>query len=247
MKTRRSHVVVLTIAFALTVGALAWNTSTFSDGDVLSAAALNALLNNNFQSLDDEKLDLAGGDMTGPLSITTNSAAGDAALWVVGNDLDEPVGYFQSAENATAATMIVKNQGTGPTLSLFSFGTGDLINAVGQSGSFTVKTTGVVENQVGSGLPVAYGKVQSTAVRETASTDNVLGVTWDAVHDRYVVDIEDVNFMFNDFTTVVTPSGSNPLFATASSVGGDLLVTLFDAAGNKVQGGFSFIIFRPGY
>lgn len=247
MKTRRSHVVVLTMAFALTVGALAWNASTFSDGDVLSAATLNALLNNNFQSLDDEKLDLAGGNMTGPLSVTTGPAAGEAALSVTGNDLDQIVGYFENDENATTATVMVKNQGTGPALSLFSFGEGDLIAAAGDGGSFNVSTRGVVENQVGSGLPVAYGKINATAVREDASTSNVQGVTWDAVNERYVVNLEGVNFMFNDFTTVVTPSGSNPRFATVDSVGGDLLVTLFNTAGAKVQGGFSFVIFRPGY
>jgi hypothetical protein len=181
---RRSHVVVLTMALALTVGALAWNASTFSDGDILSAATLNALLNNNFTSLDNEKLDVAGGAMTGPLSITTGATGGPAALWVQGNDLDEPVAYFQNAENATVATMMVKNQGTGPTLSLFSFGAGDLISAIGQGGSFTVTTNGVVENQVGSGLPVAFGKVQATAIRETARPPHVLGGTRDGGHPR---------------------------------------------------------------
>jgi hypothetical protein len=246
MKLHRSHVIILTLALASTIAAAAWNASTFSDGDILSASALNALLNGNFQSLDDAKLDVAGGALTGPLAITTDAAAGDPALWVLGNDLDEPVGYFQNAQNASAAALMVKNQGTGPALALWSFGEGALIEAYGQGGSLTVSSAGVVENHVGSGLPLAYGQVQGGAIVPQATTENVLGVTWNAAQQRYAIDLADVNFYFPHFTTVVTPTGSSPLFATVNSVGGDLLVMLYDAAGNKVQGNFSFVIFRPG-
>lgn len=238
---------LLVIAFSLALGLGVWAASfsyqaaTFSDGDVLSAAVLNALLNDNFQAAADavttleaevagielaldEKYDASGGLIAGQVSIIAND--------------DNPV-------------LAVKQQGTGPVLQLISGVGGTLIEAIdGGDTTFTLASNGTITNAVGSGLPLAYGRVSGGSRAPSASTTN-----WTVTSDtdvggtRYLIAIDDVAFDLVSYTAVVTTSGiaNQARFATYSALaGGDMIVRVWDASGARVSGDFSFIVFRPG-
>ena len=250
--SRRVPTLVLTAALGLGIWGLAftYTPAAFSDGDVLSAAALNALLNDNFQAASDAviaKVDRDGDNMTGPLGITA-ATAGGVSTFAVDNTGDN--GYaalFQTAAANTAPTVGIKNLGTGPSLYVLSDNGGAFLE--GHTGSLspaiTIKADGTIENAVGSGLPLAYGMYSHTlGKQDDASTSNWTGIH-EAALNRYRISIEGTSYSFDDFATVVTPTGANR-FARTGSVGGDLLVFLYDSDGAPATGSFSFITFAPG-
>lgn len=72
---------------------------------------------------------------------------------------------------------------------------------------------------------------------------NIDSAVWDAVGGRYVISITDVSYLCSDYVTLVTPSSTNPVMAVTWSGGNNLLVYIYDNAGNKVQGAFSFVTY----
>lgn len=239
---RRVLVIILSLALGLGVWAasFSYHAASFSDGEVLSAAVLNALLNDNFQAAVDA-VNALETDVAGLETALENK------LDTSGGTVFGRVGILADSENPVLS---VKQQGTGPVLQLMNEAGGNLLvgKREGDVTTFTLAADGTIRNAVGSGLPVAYGRVGADATRSAdASTTN-----WSVTADpdgsgpRYRITITGVTFSVSEYTAVVSPSGIQPRFAVYSSVGGDLLVRVFDTAGDRIEAPFSFIVFRPG-
>ena len=94
--------------------------------------------------------------------------------------------------------------------------------------------------------PVAYGSISSTGV-VTSGTAN-LSASYNALSQEYVVSISGESINFSTSSVHVTVVDSNePRVATFNSVGGDILVKVWDInSGNiAVQDNFSIVIYRP--
>jgi hypothetical protein len=74
------------------------------------------------------------------------------------------------------------------------------------------------------------------------STYNIASVTWDAGLLRWEIALTGISYIVWDYVTVVSAFSG---FATQGSLGGKLTITIYDAAGNKVKQGFSFVTFSP--
>ena len=71
---------------------------------------------------------------------------------------------------------------------------------------------------------------------------NVESVEWNNTYDRWEITlIGSFPYYYLDFTPVVTPYGCSDLTATTSSVGGKMLVCIYDS-GVPVKKGFSFFV-----
>jgi len=95
--------------------------------------------------------------------------------------------------------------------------------------------------------PIAYGYLLEDGSNET-STFNVSSTFYNSNAGQYEITIDGVDYFYSDFVTVVTPGtarNGQPLIASTSSVGGNLVVVLQDVAGNHVQGDFQFVIYQP--
>jgi hypothetical protein len=88
----------------------------------------------------------------------------------------------------------------------------------------------------GSGA-IAYGVIGSTATIVNGSQN--FTVTWNATQNWYEIDISGENYYFGNYVTSVSAIGY-PAMTGISSVGGKLLVMIYDLDGNQVQGLFSF-------
>jgi hypothetical protein len=86
---------------------------------------------------------------------------------------------------------------------------------------------------------VAMGQVSSTGTLYNGY--NVVSVTWNAGLSRWEIQLTGINYFYLDYVTVITPFDG---FATQGSVGGKLLVYIYDAAGNGIKTGFSFVVLR---
>lgn len=250
--SRRLPALVLTAALGLGIWGLAftYTPAAFSDGDILSAAALNALLNDNFQAASDAvtaKVDRDGDNMTGPLGIST-ATAGATSTFSVQNTGDS--GYaalFLNTAAHTVPTVGIKNLGTGPGLYVLSENGGAFFE--GHTGTLSpaisIKADGTIENAVGSGLPLAYGMYRLVGGKQDEASTSNWTATYEAALTRYRISIDGADYRFDDFTTIVTPAGGAH-FARTDSIGGDLLVYLYDSSGTLATGGFSFVTFAPG-
>jgi hypothetical protein len=93
----------------------------------------------------------------------------------------------------------------------------------------------------GPNMIVAMGRVSSDG--STGAELNVTSVTWDGGQERWVVALDGIEYVVWDYVTVVSCIGGDGSYASHGSVGGDLLVYVFDSNGNRVQEGFSFVVF----
>jgi hypothetical protein len=99
-----------------------------------------------------------------------------------------------------------------------------------------------VSGHADASLPIAYAFIdQAGTVR--SGTSNV-SCTWNVGSQRYEISIDGESYYFRDYVTVVTPSGEAVRVRTGS-VGGDLLVYLYNDSGNLVQVDFQFVTFKP--
>ena len=241
---RRVLVIVLSLALGLGVWAasFSYQAASFSDGEVLSAAVLNALLNDNFQAAADAVDALA-------TEVAGLETALDGKLDTSGGTIDGQIGIVADEENPVLS---VEQQGTGPVLRLSSDAGGDLLVGTreGEGTTFTLAADGTITNAVGSGLPVAYGRVTLDTRRADASTDNwSLTTDTDAEGDLYSIEIDGVLLHTHGYTVLVTASSgfNQPRFATYRIDGdGRLIVYIWDTNGARISGNFSFIVFRPG-
>jgi hypothetical protein len=95
--------------------------------------------------------------------------------------------------------------------------------------------------------PIAFGAIAADG-SVSSGWPAGLSVAWNAGVSKYEVTIPDVNYIYYNFATVVTPVGSiatTPLAASTGSGSGKLYIGLTDATHALVQGRFHFIVFRP--
>ena len=67
--------------------------------------------------------------------------------------------------------------------------------------------------------------------------------TWVPANNCYDIALVDRSYYYLDYVTVVTPAGSFR-YAAYGSVGGHLLVYIYDSAGNPIQSAFSVTILK---
>ncbi len=97
-------------------------------------------------------------------------------------------------------------------------------------------------NEFFRAVPSAYGAVGSSGSL-VSGTPNV-SVVWNSALGRYEIDFSDLSFSINSKTAVVSPvSGTTPRIATVTSVGGMMIVYIYDLNGNQFQSRFNFIVF----
>ena len=265
---------VLTVVLALALGLGVWAASfsyqaaTFADGEILSAAALNDLLNDNFQAASDavdERVHKDGDTMSGPLVITADAIplSQGALATTLGAVNPHDEGYaamFQAThEDNDAAAVGILNAGGGPALLIKSTGAGPLINANGVfevlntgsirlGGSTNAKLVldaedGTITNAVGSGLPLAFGRVASNGSK-SHGTDNWTS-SYNNVAERYEITIDGVPFSHTArHAATITTGGSTPRFTGLDTVGGDMLVFIRNSAGDLTQSSFTFVVYE---
>lgn len=61
---------------------------------------------------------------------------------------------------------------------------------------------------------------------------------------QYEIPIDGIDYYYSDYTTIVTVSGSDPIFATTNSVEGKLVVMLHDTTGGAPEEDFQFVIYK---
>jgi hypothetical protein len=92
----------------------------------------------------------------------------------------------------------------------------------------------------GPNLLVAMCVVDSTGGMHNPY--NIDSVTWNAVSLSWEITLTGISYLVWDYVTVVSPFNG---FATQGSLGGKLIISIYDSAGNKVKQGFSFVVFSP--
>jgi hypothetical protein len=120
----------------------------------------------------------------------------------------------------------------------------------GKAGQFAgqLHTVGDVTRAYGPGdesriAPIAYAAITAAGAVQSG-TPNV-SVTWEgAPNNRYRITITGHTYFFGSYTTTITPVGATPLFATETSLGGDLIVYIHNLSGNQVQAAFQFVTYR---
>jgi len=279
---RRLRVAILSAALGLSVwgAAFTFTQASFSEGDVLSAASLNALLNDNFQAASDAidaKLGVAGGTVTGRLSVAADAALSQEFLDSLGIDLATSLFVANTASTGSAATFLAESsdeapavfawqQGNGTAMTLKAAGSGDLIQAfsppfsraipafsVQNDGTVSIESanasltlhaaTGTIENQDGSGIPLAHGTVDGKGDKlggttNWTSSQNDTGI--------YTIDLPvDYNEKAHAVTlTPVQKVGDDPVALNVLlSNGGDLVIQARNTAtGAPVDTTFTFVV-----
>jgi hypothetical protein len=85
---------------------------------------------------------------------------------------------------------------------------------------------------------VAMGTVSSAGTIGEAL--NVTSVTWNSGLQRWEITLDDMDYYYLDYVTVVSSYSG---YADHSSVSNKLLVEIFDADGTPIKEGFSFVVF----
>ena len=71
---------------------------------------------------------------------------------------------------------------------------------------------------------------------------NISSAAWSSGYQRYHIELTGIDFDYADYVTVVTGVGGDPVYSTASSMGGSLVVYLFNSEGDLTTDQFSFIV-----
>lgn len=90
--------------------------------------------------------------------------------------------------------------------------------------------------------PIAYGVVNTDGA-VSSGTHNLSSI-WNTSANRYELTVSGESINFLQYTTVITPIGSNPVIATTASAGGKLVVFLHNILGADVQGQFNVVIYK---
>jgi len=110
----------------------------------------------------------------------------------------------------------------------------------------TTNVRGELQRQAKTGsanlVPIAYGVIRSSGTTST-NTGNISS-TWNNTYKRYEITIDSENYYWLNYITQVTPM-TGGLSAQTSSVGGKLLVKLYNSSGSLIQGNFQFVTFKP--
>ena len=249
---RRIRVIVLSIALGLSVwgAAFTFTTASFSEGDVLSAEALNTLLNSNFQaaaSATDEKLDLSGGTIEGTLRVNGDAPIenGTGALFVSLTDDAGSAGVFRGNTDSGNGVVTIKQEGAAPVLTLKALGSGQIIGgANGTAVRFVVENDGsirignlgqngqadptlrldaaegTVTNAVGSGLPVAFGFIGSDCSFLTETSTSNFSAAEADFPDPSCDIVIDGGGDPLDYVIIVTPDGALETLTPFTAING---------------------------
>ena len=90
----------------------------------------------------------------------------------------------------------------------------------------------------GPNMVVAMGRVTSAGGR--GEELNVDSVTWDSGQQRWEITLDNINYYYQDYVTVVSSYSG---YADTGSVSGKLLVKIFASNGTAIKEGFSFVVF----
>jgi hypothetical protein len=212
---------------------------------------------------------------TSIFAAATSDGTGDphSVLRVTNTSSDKgSAAVFQSQNSSDTGAVSVKQLGAGPALTLKASGGGPLVTgASGTTVSFIVEDNGSIKigdmgtagtkapalhlnaadgtitNSVGSGLPYAFGTVNSLGVK-TGGTDN-----WTVSREgsTYYIALTGTVYRTSDFATIATPvaAGTHDIVgittnSSTSPAGSRLSVSPRNSSGDVVQSGFSFTVFK---
>lgn len=124
---------------------------------------------------------------------------------------------------------------------IVDFGDSHAVNAHGD-----INLNGEMTNEGKTGsanlLPIAYGAVRSNGSVNTGTGN--FSCNWNSSLKRYEINIQDESYYYLNYITQVTPmTGGRQV--TTGSIGGKLTVYIYDTNGNKVQGSFHFVTYKP--
>lgn len=103
--------------------------------------------------------------------------------------------------------------------------------------------SGGLQHQASS--EIAFGNI-SKGIRGTTTIEsgtNNFEATWNSVTEEYDIIFDDYTYNRNDFTTIVTPRGTNVDRFRANGSPGKLHITFFDTSGSRIQSSFQFVTF----
>jgi hypothetical protein len=106
--------------------------------------------------------------------------------------------------------------------------------------------TGRVTGGDDTSLPIAYGFINADGSLESGSPN--LSSSWNSQQDWYEISISGYSYDFREYCTIVTPAfgcSPAPCGAQTSSVGGMLLVQIYDGNGSSTQASFQFVTYKP--
>lgn len=93
-------------------------------------------------------------------------------------------------------------------------------------------------------LPIAFGFINSNGSVATGTPN--FSAVWSTTNSQYEILIDDEEYFFNEYVTIVTPISSPGLTTRTNSRSGRLVVALDDRSGtNRVQASFSFVVYKP--
>jgi hypothetical protein len=107
----------------------------------------------------------------------------------------------------------------------------------GDQGDQGVQGSQGVQGMPGPNMIVAMGNIRSDGL--IYQKYGFFNATWDSTDERYIIAL-DVAYTHTDYVTVVTPEGN--LGTSYGTAAGELAVYLYDSAGNKTPGNFSFMV-----
>lgn len=98
-----------------------------------------------------------------------------------------------------------------------------------------------IQGEPGPSMIVAMGRIHADG--DLFAAYNVDNVTWTGSEPYCEITLTDTYFHIRDFVALVTPGG-DAVGAGYSSMGGQMLVYIYDQDGNLVQEPFSFIVLQ---
>jgi hypothetical protein len=135
-------------------------------------------------------------------------------------------GYLDDSDLASRLNFFYSNGTTGS----------DLLTLTG-NGRLTQPKTGDAHL-----LPIAYGNINNSAT--IISGTNNISCTWNDTAKQYEITITGESYHYSSYTTIITAISSTPIIANTGSVGGKLLVKLYNMQGTAVQGIFNFVTYK---
>jgi hypothetical protein len=109
------------------------------------------------------------------------------------------------------------------------------------SGDITKDVSG---GRIARATPLAYAFINFDG-SVASGTPNV-SCSWNSTNSRYEITIDGESYLWVNYVTVVTVTDSDPpRIATTSSVGGKLLVNIYNLSGTETQSAFQFITYKP--
>jgi hypothetical protein len=221
------------------------------------------------------KFDKGGGAISGRTSISAAASSDgggnpSSVLRVHNTSADKgSAAVFQSQNSSDAGAVSIKQLGAGPALTLKASGSGPLLTGasaadvtlivendgsikIGNMGSGTGDpalhldaSAGTITNNVGSGLPLAFGAVNRDGIKLSGTSNWTPSVA--GTGTTYYIELDGASYDRNKHVAVATVGGRDAASITISGAGRGsinlLALSPRDAAGNRVAEEFSFVIY----